>query len=374
MSQKKVLLVLNTLTLGGAEAQAVMMARIIRADTEYNPIIVGLVRGGELEKTLEQEGLEYYIYDFNFSLFNSGIWQKSKEIIKIIGFLKKLKPAIVISSTYYPNLIINLACGFIPKTKNLWYQVGKEWSLPVSRVQKLSQYFTKGFLANSNDVKGYLINRLNVRSEKIKVIPNVIFKRKKENSSSYWLEKLGLSDSEFVIILVSNFFAVKDQATAIKAIAVISQIYPQVRLVLAGYPPDPHFLNAIKALAFDLFLQEKVKFIESTSDVFGLLAIAHVGLFTSIKRHTEGSPTVIQEYMYAGLPVVASAIDCNKELFEGLDMDALYEPENEADLAKKLSRYIQDPELRRQVSKMNKQKADLFFQEDFLRKHLLEIL
>ena len=371
---KKVGIVINELTLGGAEAQAVLIARAIKQSQTHKPIIFGLVQGGALEVLLEKENIEYSVLNFNFNLFFKNKIKKTIQIFKLVTAFKKQKLDVVISLTIYPCIVCGISAFFLPKTKFYWYQVGREWSVPITSAQKIAMSVTKKYLANSNEIKRYLIERLRINSEYIKVIPNVFFKRNIEFTKEYWMSKLRINSCDIVVALVSNFFVSKDQMTALRAMLITKQKYPFAKLILVGFPPEPNYLNQLKAFVLDHRLYENVVFCESTSDVFGLLSVAHIGLFTSIEKHTEGSPTIIQEYMYAGLPVVASRIGCIEELFEGLDQSYLYVPENEVDLADKLDFFLGNEQLRSSVGAFNKLKAESDFKLDNLRCHIDKLL
>ena len=62
---KKYVLVINTLTYGGAEAQALIFARILKKSQTGHPIIIALFSGGPLSELLDKEQIEYHIYDFD---------------------------------------------------------------------------------------------------------------------------------------------------------------------------------------------------------------------------------------------------------------------------------------------------------------------
>ena len=295
---KNYILVINTLTYGGAEAQAVIFARILKQTKKGNPIIIALFSGGPLSTLLEEEQIEYQIFDFDLR----KVWKKwpSKlfELYKLSNRIKQTSPTVVISFTYHPNVLINASMMFLPGIKNYWYQVGKEWSMPITFLQKIAHRFSFHFLANSHDVKGYLEDRLMIPSNKISVITNVYFERNKVELSS--VEKIqlpNLTSENFIIVLASNFFSVKNQETAIRAINILKLTQPGVKLVLSGYSPEPSYLNSLKALVVDLELYNQVIFLKSVENIFSLLKIADLGLFTSILQHTEGSPTIIMESM-----------------------------------------------------------------------------
>jgi glycosyltransferase involved in cell wall biosynthesis len=369
------LLVINSLTYGGAEAQAVEMARMFKKSPCCNPIIIALFEGGPLENLLNNEGIEYRIFNFDYNLFNSRFDRKLKQIFLLAKYLHRLNPDFIITSTIYPNIVVNLAQFFlIKKIRNYWYQVGKEWSVPISKSQKLAQKLCYGFLANSNDVKEYMVERLMISSEKINVITNVPFFRGEISSKSHHTDyfDLDVDNSYFRIVVASNFFEIKDQLTAIKAINILLLKYPKIQLILAGFAPEPNYLNQLKAFVLDNKIQNNIVFLPSVEDVSSLLRTVDLGLFTSVRQHTEGSPTIIMEYMQAGLPVIVSDIKCNREILADVQNAIFYEPENEISLADCIDFLLNNAEIRIALAMQCRRRAECFV-PNLLLKQLKEI-
>lgn len=371
---KKYVLVINTLTYGGAEAQALIFARILKKSQTGHPIIIALFSGGPLSELLYKEQIEYHIYDFDLK----KIWKrwpyKLFELYKLSNRIKHTSPNILISFTYYPNVLINASMMFLPGIKNYWYQVGKEWSMPITYLQKLAHRFSFHFLANSYDVKDYLEERLNIPSNKISVINNVYFERSKVEISALPAFDIPTVTSEnFIIVLASNYFNVKNQETAIKAVNILKHNYPHIKLVLAGYAPEPNYLNSLKALVIDLELYNHIIFLKSVENIFSLLKVANVGLFTSILKHTEGAPTIIMEYMAAGLPIIVSDIPCNREILGNIEEHSFYSPENEFDLSNKIEVFINNADLLSSLGEKNLIRARQLFTPDFLESQLKNI-
>ncbi len=347
-------ILINSLVPGGAEMQALLLAVEMKKANIY-PIVFGLSGGGLLEELLKKEQIEYRILNFNLTKFHKSYRFKLLELWQISREFRKAKLSLVISLTYYPNVVGNLSAFIAGIKKRYWFQVSVEWHNRNSKVEKLAAKLANGYIANSNDAARYVSDTYGIPLQLVHVLPNIYFNRAVINSPEYWKNKLNISDNQLVIGLFSNFFPVKDHYTAVKALAVLVQKYKHIKMVFAGYAPEVCNIYKTKALAYDLNLNEYLTFTDSTHDVQGLLSVTNICLFTSIQKHTEGSPNIILDYMLAKKPIVASNIGPINELFQHLDKTFLYEPENETDLATKLEILINDEELRKSLGEANYQ-------------------
>ena len=335
--------------------QMYLLAKTLKENTHYKPILFGLSGGGSLEELLKKQKIEYHILNFNQGKFHKKNRHKLLELFKIARIFRKHSLDIIISRTYYPNVVGSLAAFIAGIKQRYWFQVSVEWKLRNSKAEKISARIANRYIANSQDSASYIVNTYNVKPEKINILANMVFERKIENNANYWYDKLNINKDDLVISLLSNFFPVKDHQTAIRAMAVLSKKYPNLKMLFAGYAPEEYNLHKIKALAYDLGLHKQLIFTESTHDVQGLLAITNICLFTSIIQHTEGSPNIILDYMFAKKPIVASNIGPIQELFSDLDNSYLYKPENAHDLVSKLELLINNSELRTKLGEANYQ-------------------
>jgi glycosyltransferase involved in cell wall biosynthesis len=87
----------------------------------------------------------------------------------------------------------------------------------------------------------------------------------------------------------------------------------------------------------------------------------------------EVSPMVILEAMSRGLPVIASRIGGLAELVEDGVTGFLFEPGNVEDLAKKMKRLWDNPDLCRQIGIGGREKAMRKYSEDIYYKHLMVV-
>lgn len=149
------------------------------------------------------------------------------------------------------------------------------------------------------------------------------------------------------ILMVSRFTDAKDHATAMKALRHIKD--PEVFVAFAG---DGSTMEEMRSLAHDLGVEHKVLFLGVRSDLRNLMASSRIGLQAS---KWEGFCLTAVEMMAAGLPMVASNVDCLKDIVEGVAL--MYEPGDEKGLATQIDKLLADEKLRNDMTKKGRRRA-----------------
>lgn len=113
------------------------------------------------------------------------------------------------------------------------------------------------------------------------------------------------------ILCVGHVRPLKRQEDAIRALALVRQQVPHARLSIAGSVFDEGYQQFLEQLVRELSLTEAVTFLGLRTDVPRLMQQAEALILCSDK---DALPLTILEAMTVGVPVVASAVDGNKEL------------------------------------------------------------
>jgi glycosyltransferase involved in cell wall biosynthesis len=155
--------------------------------------------------------------------------------------------------------------------------------------------------------------------------------------------ELGLADGDVVVGTVGNFTAKKDQATLLRAMAVLGRDRPAIRLVLVGSGP----LEAeLTHQAADLGLAGRAAFVGSRHDVPELLPAFDVFALSS---RFEGLPIALLEAMAAGLACVATSVGGIPEVITDGRDGLLVEPGDPDALAIALGKALSDDRLRAEL-------------------------
>ena len=143
------------------------------------------------------------------------------------------------------------------------------------------------------------------------------------------------------VIVARHLERIYDNATAIRAFALLRQQWPDARLTIAGSGPEA---GPLQALAAELGLTDAVRF-TGTLDRAGMAALyasADVCINPSL---TDNSPNSVLEAMAAGVPVVSTNVGGVPYIVQDGHNGLLVPPADPQALAAALTRLLQDPAL-----------------------------
>ena len=208
------------------------------------------------------------------------------------------------------------------------------------------RYYDK-VIAITPQVKQVLIDKLHLPNQKVEVIYNGIDIEKFATATSYQ-KSMFFDDNDTIIIQVSRFQRQKDQQTVIHALSDLPENY---KLLLVG---DGGLKNDCQALANELNLQHRVKFLGVRMDVPALLKMADIIVQSS---HWEGFGLAAVEGMAAGKPVIASDVAGLRDIVK--DYGLLFEQGNAKELVSKILQ-LQDNNFYDDIAKKCAQRAGDF--------------
>ncbi|MDP6802562.1 MAG: glycosyltransferase [Gemmatimonadota bacterium] len=154
-------------------------------------------------------------------------------------------------------------------------------------------------------------------------------------------ETLGIPAEAPLMTIVGELTHRKDVATAIRALAELTEAAPDARLLLIG---EGDTELELRQLATECRLADRVIFAGFRSDVPALLAASDLLLHPS---RVEGFGYAVAEGMAAGLPVVATDASSIPEIVEDGSTGRLFPPGQSSALREAAEAYLLDPELRR---------------------------
>lgn len=121
-------------------------------------------------------------------------------------------------------------------------------------------------------------------------------------------EELGLSQDSFVLVYVAELSHRKNQSFLFKAMNVLKEQIPQVKLLLVG---NGALEQTHKQQVNQLHLNEQVHFLGYRSDADRIFSIADLAVSSSVQ---EGLPVNIIEALATGLPVIATDVRGHRDL------------------------------------------------------------
>jgi glycosyltransferase involved in cell wall biosynthesis len=223
-----------------------------------------------------------------------------------------------------------------------------------SRIRQLQVALAFGtrLVAVSNQMSEFYRERVAWRRDRIAPIHNGI--RPPRTETPVTRESLSIARDDVVLICVGRLIPLKRVQDAIQALRSIDGA-AAATLVVVGEGPE---LPQLQALAAQLGVAERVKFLGARRDVPALLRISDIFLQCS---DTEGLSMSIIEALHAGLPCIVTQVGGNPELVRQDENGALYRHSDLAALTALLRRFATDGDLRRRMGERSRQIAQQEF-------------
>ncbi|MDX6435584.1 MAG: hypothetical protein QOK34_418, partial [Gaiellaceae bacterium] len=252
--------------------------------------------------------------------------------------------------TTRPNVLCGLVWRFTGASVCVWNQrdlsVSTKFSPDlVARAARRSSLF----VANSVAGREYLVARLGVTPDRVRVVLDTIELSAPSRPRSEWRAQHELPEGMVVATMLAHFHHGKDHDTVLRAWRhVVDRVGDGAVLLLAGRSAGTK--DSAKALAYDLDLRSSVRFLEDVVDVAGLLAASDIGVLSS---QSESAPNALLESMAAGLPVAATDVPGIREILPPEQTTSLAPPRDAEALANVLVQLIDDPNARERMGRRN---------------------
>ena len=306
----KILFIIDSLEVGGAEKQLVMLAKEMYL-LKHQVCVYALRGDGPLIEVLENAGILVFKgllrSERHLSSFLRGLLDLAKVIIKLRpNVLNAFLPLSSFLAAVLGKILLVKYIVISKRGLGKHQDINKKWQY----LDKISNYFSHAVTVNSKSVKQDLIKRDGISKSKIICIYNGIDLDKFHANSEKILKArkdLGLHPQEYAWINVGNFVYHKGHQDLVRA---FNRIHKQfnVKLFLVGR--DRGTMNSIKGLISHLSEDNRIKVLGFQKNVHEIL-IAMDGYVGS--SHTEGFSNAILEAMAANLKIVATDVGGNSE-------------------------------------------------------------
>jgi glycosyltransferase involved in cell wall biosynthesis len=344
---RRIIFVLFNLELGGAERQALILARHL-ADREGPTVEVwGFNKSGPVAQICETLGLKWRLVSFPF---NSG---SPASLRKLARVFRQARPDILLPYTFVPNVVCGLIWKWTGAQACVWNQRDEGVMPFVADWARRAVERTPAFISNSEPGSRFLVDKLNADPLKVRVIKNGIELPLPKDDRSSWRARLEIGGDCFVACMVANLHDNKDHRTLLKAWRrVVSKLDRRSVLVLAGRHDGAY--GSLTALVQELNLNGHVRFAGQVLDVSGLLRASDLGVFSSV---TEGCPNGVLESMAAGLAVVGTDIEAIRSVVGPDGSRFLASPKDDEALAAAILKLAHDPDLRVTLGAANQKRV-----------------
>lgn len=350
--KKNIAVFVKNLTSGGAEKQAVLLAKALAGDYEMHYIIFN-------GQKIHQKYLDLLYEDPRVHVvsFQGGHLTRFRQFV---SYLKVNRIDMIFSYLTAANLYACMA-GRITGTKVFTGLRNAE--LPLGRRiadRILTNHYATMAIVNCFSGNHKFVSQ-GFKSEKLVVIPNCF-----EKISPY-TEKQN-TDGKVHIITVGRFVTQKDYPTAIKAISLAHKEYADLWFDIVGYGEQEQL---IRNLVNTYGIAGCTTIHINPDNIPELLQQSSIYLSTSL---FEGTSNSIMEGMNANLPVVATDVGDNYKLVRD-HVNGYLETAGDVDgIAKAIVMLCRDANLRNQMAIAGKNNLKDNYSVEIFRKKYMELI
>ncbi|MGE0706436.1 MAG: glycosyltransferase [Planctomycetota bacterium] len=301
LSGKRLVVVLSTLGLGGAEGQALLLARGLQA-RGAEVLVWALSPAAADEAPLHARCRALGIVP---ELRRCG-WPRPRPrrlagLARFAAWLRLARADAVLPFCAAPNLVAGLSWRAGGARLCVWNQRDAGLDLTGAPLERLAARLSPLVVSNSLHGARRLSEVLEVDPARVTHLPNAVELAPPGRAPAAWRATLGVSEATFVAVMLASLSADKDHATLLRAWARVRERRADALLLLAG--ADAGTGPRLRDLARELGLAEGVRFLDRVEDVSGLLGAADLLVHSS---RAEGLPNAVLEGMAAGRVVVAT--------------------------------------------------------------------
>lgn len=359
LNGKKIIFVLGSLELGGAERQALLLGRHLVGQGAKVEVWGLEGEPGRAAELCDEAGLTWRLVPTPWGV---PVRQRLLGILNFARELRRARPQVVLPYTMYPNVL----CGAVWRSSGarlcIWNQRDEGRGRVSGRIrhwfEQKAVRQTPRFISNSQHGADFLQETFGVASAQITVVRNGVQLAAPLQSREEWRQELGVDDDCLLACMVANVHYYKDHPTLLRAwrrvLDSLQQENRQAVLLLAGRLDDAG--DEVKALAFDLELRQSVRFLGGVKDIAGLLQAVDFGVFSS---RFEGVPNGVLESMASGLAVAATDIPGIREAVGPEGYEFLAPPGDDEALAEKILWLARNEETRTAVGQGNRNRVEM---------------
>jgi glycosyltransferase involved in cell wall biosynthesis len=306
--KKNILFIIESSETGGAES--VFAELVGRIDRERYVPHVALLYDGWLLDRLRAGGIAPHLIPNRRGGFDV-------QMLRGIGKLIRQKRIDLVHSHLFTTNLYSSVCGALTGVPVISTFHGTMDVAANDRFKRLKWQMINGLSRKvvfvSRSLQAYFVGQKLANSTRSQVIYNGIdidrFRRGPDKAAAR--RALNLSFDSFVVGCVGDLRQAKDYQSALRAISLLKQEIPELKLVIVGSKVGLH--RELESLSASLGLGDDVQFLGFRPDVENVLPAFDVYLSSSV---SEGFSLTVVEAMATGLPVVATRSGGPEEIIQ----------------------------------------------------------
>ncbi|MBN1630768.1 MAG: glycosyltransferase family 4 protein [Thermoleophilia bacterium] len=371
LSRLRVLIVNQSLEMGGAERQSLYLARYLKDELGSEVHVWGSHLPGLAMQRCQEWGIECRIvpmfYDSLFATFSVGASRFVREC-------KRLRPSIILPYTHPANVMCALAWRLTGAGACVWNQRDpgqQRFALPL---EKLAVKATPYFVANSCEGAAFLTDELGAAPDLVRVVRNGVPTSQDLPTRHEARREFGFPEDTLIACMVANLHSGKDHTTLVTAWKQVKDELATAGhrslLVLAGR--DGGEQERLVRLAEELELDAAdILYMGQMSQPNRLFRAAD--LCVQSTKH-EGCSNAVLEAMSLGLPVVGTDLGSMRETLGENFSEWLAPPYDASGLARRIIRLLLDEELRHRVGRENRERANRLFSLEAMCENMTNLI
>jgi len=356
---REILYVIGSLELGGAERHLALIAPRLKG-FGWEPVIYCLTARGSQADEVERTGVKVLGPRWEIEKGQAAaekLFRLLASSVKLFALLLSHRPRIIhffLPAAYITGAPIAIAAR-VPirmMSRRSLNRYQNSHSI-LRRVERLLHRHMQMLLGNSKAVVNELHDEVAGTITPVELIYNGVDISNLPSPSCRDVAKLTL-------IIVANLIHYKGHADLFQALATVKDKLPASWEILCVGRDDG--LGAmLRELAHDRGFDSHIRLLGSRTDIPLLLASADIGILCS---HEEGFSNAILEGMAAGLPMVVTDVGGNAEAVVDRETGLVVPAQNPAALGAAILTLASNPELRDQMGRAARARAEAHFSLD----------
>lgn len=367
---KKLMVIIHSLRGGGSERVLINLLKGLERD-KFSILLILYERVFDfsLPEDIETKILDIYTSRNPFKL-TKGFLQK---IVKLAGLIRDYKPDVIFSllsstnvTTIFAKLFSRRKCKLIvSEHTHPSVNLDNEVYGGITKVFVKSLYrHADTVIAVSDGIKGDLIKNFNISEGKIVVIYNPVDIEEIRRLSQENVDHRWFKDKLPVVVSVGRLTKQKGYPYLIRAFSIVREKVSCKLLIIGEGEEKKRLINMAK----EYNLERDIEFLGFQKNPFKYMRNATVFVLSSLY---EGFGNVIVEAMALGLPVIST--DCPSgpsEIIENGKNGLLVKVGDENDLAHAILNVLTNNNLRENLGREAKIRADFFSIERIVKNYL----
>lgn len=366
----RVIVVFETLELGGAERQGLLLARHLQREAGARVEIRGLQHSGALTELCEALGIPWRLEHLPW---RADRMDTLRSLTRLAWALRRDRPDVILPYTMRPNVLCGLLWRLAGARFCVWNQRDAGLQRMGLRLERYAVARVPLFVANSLPARDFLVNELGLAADRVRLVPNGVELAPPLESRAVWRRRLGLGERDFAACMMANLHPFKDHATLLRAwrsvVDAEAGLGGRAVLLLAGKPFQS--VAPLEALATDLGVAGHVRFLGQVLNVAGLLAACDVAVLSSPR---EGMPNAVLEAMASGCAVAGTDNPGIRDVVGPAGVPFLAPPGDAPALAERILWLARDSALRARIGETHRRRVAAEFPPERMCREMAALL